>query len=758
MITFEITNRYLEIIIINVNENLLNMLKILVFLSLSSFGYSQTAPVITSNGGGSSAGISYSENGTSTVTTVTSTDVDASSTSTYSISGTDADDFTINSSTGVLSFISSPNYESPTDSDSNNSYVVVVTVTDNTSLTDTQTLTVTVTDVNEAPVITSNGGGSPASISYPENGTASVTTVSSTDTDSSSTATYNISGMDVDDFSINSSSGALSFISSPNYESPADSDSNNSYVVVVTVTDNGSLTDTQTLTITVTDENEAISINSFGGADTVNLYFDENSILPITAILFSDEDSSTVASYSLSGLDMNDVAIDSAGFLTFAYMPNYESPTDNDLDNIYIVDVNVTDNLGLFDRQTLIISVKDINEVPIITNGSGLDSLTIDYLENSTESLIKIEYIDEDSGDIVYYDIYGADADNFQIDSSGVITFNSVPDYEMPNDTNLDNQYKLTVEVADRDSLYDDIILYVNVLNVDDESPIPTIIASLDSMSYTNFSPIPIELTFTEPVVGFDGFDIYITNASISNFLSSDTNYTFNIIPVLEDTILVNIMKGVCADSVGNLNEASNQVSFIYDITPPTAIVTIVEDSTESDLTVSTLKIQFSEPVFKFDTADILIENAEINSIEGELDLYILRIIPSGTGDVTIEFSDGIFEDAAGNPNEKLIFNLLYSELSIDEILVPAEFGIKNIFPNPFNPVTRIVYGVPEMMPFHLVVYDITGRRVKTLFGGVKMPGYYSIEWNASDLSSGVYFVHLKSNKQIHIQKLFLIK
>ena len=570
--------------------------------------------------------------------------------------------------------------------------------------------------------------------------------------------TYSISGTDADDFSINSSTGVLSFSTTPNYESPADSDSNNSYVVVVTVTDNGSLTDTQTLTITVTNENEAISINSFGGADTVNLYFDENSILPITAILFSDEDSSSVVSYSLSGLDMNDVAIDSAGLLTFASIPNYESPADNDLDNIYIVDVSVTDNGEFYDKQTLIISVKDINDAPIITNGLGLDSLIIDYAENSTVSLINIEYTDEDSIDVVYYDIYGVDADNFQIDSSGVMTFKSVPDYEVPIDTNLDNQYKFTVEVADSDSLYDSINLYVNVLDVDDESPIPTIIASLDSMSYTNLSPIPIELTFTEPVVGFDGFDIYITNASISNFLSSDTNYTFNIIPILEDTILVNIMKGVCADSVGNLNEASNQVSFIYDITPPTAIVTIAEDSTESDLTVPTLKIQFSEPIFKFDTADILIENAEINSIEGESDLYILSIIPSGAGDVTIEFSDGLFEDAAGNPNENLVFNFLYLELDMDEILVPAEFSIKNIFPNPFNPVTRIVYGVPEMMSFHLVVYDITGSRVETLFDGVKMPGYYSIEWNASDLSSGVYFVHLKSDKQIHTQKLFLIK
>jgi VCBS repeat-containing protein len=111
-----------------------------------------TAPVITSNGGGDTASLSIAEN-TTAVTTVTASDADGPvQTLTYSISGgADAARFTINSTTGVLGFVTAPNYEAPADSGANNVYDVTVQVSDGT-LTDTQAISVTVTNVNEAPI------------------------------------------------------------------------------------------------------------------------------------------------------------------------------------------------------------------------------------------------------------------------------------------------------------------------------------------------------------------------------------------------------------------------------------------------------------------------------------------------------------------------------------------------------------------------------------------------------------------------------
>jgi len=109
------------------------------------------APVITSNGGGDTAVVNVAENSTS-VTAVTAIDPDLT-TPTYAIvGGADAAKFHIDSATGVLTFVSAPNFESPTDSGTNNVYDVIVQATDG-SLIDTQSIAVTVTDVNDAPVL-----------------------------------------------------------------------------------------------------------------------------------------------------------------------------------------------------------------------------------------------------------------------------------------------------------------------------------------------------------------------------------------------------------------------------------------------------------------------------------------------------------------------------------------------------------------------------------------------------------------------------
>lgn len=200
-------------------------------------------PVITSDGGGLNAYITIPEN-TTAVTTVTAT-VYSGSTKTFSISGgVDASKFTINSSTGALTFVSAPDYENPTDAGLNNIYDVQVTVTDSQGATDVQNIAVTITNVNDnPPVITSDGGGATATIGVVQ-GTTAVTTVTATDADYGDVLTYSITGgANSSLFSINPSSGALTFKSAA---------VDGTYTVIVTVTDGAGHTDTQTLTVNVT--------------------------------------------------------------------------------------------------------------------------------------------------------------------------------------------------------------------------------------------------------------------------------------------------------------------------------------------------------------------------------------------------------------------------------------------------------------------------------------------------------------------------
>ncbi len=106
------------------------------------------APSISTNSSATTYSITQAEN-ISSVVTYSGSDVDAETTLSWSISGTDAADFAMNSSSGVLTFASNPDYEAPQDADGNNTYIVIITVSDG-SLTDAQTLTVTITNANES--------------------------------------------------------------------------------------------------------------------------------------------------------------------------------------------------------------------------------------------------------------------------------------------------------------------------------------------------------------------------------------------------------------------------------------------------------------------------------------------------------------------------------------------------------------------------------------------------------------------------------
>jgi uncharacterized protein YjiK len=212
-------------------------------------------PQITSDGGGDTASRSVAENQTA-VTTVTAVDPNMGDTLTFSISGgPDAARFQIDSGTGVLTFVTAPNHESPTDVGANNVYDVTVMVSDGAGGTDSQALAVTVLNVNEfPPVITSDGGGANAALSRPENQTA-VTTVTATDGDAD-VLTFSISGGDdAAKFAINASSGVLTFVSAPDFENPTDVGGNNVYEVIVSASD-GSLSDAQAIAVTVTNVNE----------------------------------------------------------------------------------------------------------------------------------------------------------------------------------------------------------------------------------------------------------------------------------------------------------------------------------------------------------------------------------------------------------------------------------------------------------------------------------------------------------------------
>ena len=451
-----------------------------------------TAPVISSNGGGATAAVNVAENATA-VTTVIATDTDLpAQTLTYSVSGgADAAKFAINSSTGVLTFALAPDFETPTDVGTDNIYNVTVQVTDGT-LTDTQAIAVTVTPVTDnTPTITSNGGGASAAVNVAENSTA-VTTVNASDADlPAETLTYSISGgADAAKFAINSSTGVLTFALAPDFETPTDVGTDNIYNVTVQVSD-GTLTDTQAIAVTVTpvtDNTPTITSNGGGASAAVNVAENSTAVTTVTA---ADADlPAETLTYSISGgADAAKFAINSStGVLTFATAPDFETPTDSGTDNVYNVTVQVSDGT-LTDTQAIAVTVTPVTDnAPTITSNGGGVSAAINVAENTT-AITTVTATDPDlpAQTLTYSISGGADATKFAINAStGVLTFVSTPDFETPTDIGTDNVYDVTVQVSDG-TLIDTQAIAVTVTAGNDNTPVVTPAQSFNvSESATN--------------------------------------------------------------------------------------------------------------------------------------------------------------------------------------------------------------------------------------------------------------------------------
>ncbi|MBK8983673.1 MAG: T9SS type A sorting domain-containing protein [Ignavibacteria bacterium] len=89
---------------------------------------------------------------------------------------------------------------------------------------------------------------------------------------------------------------------------------------------------------------------------------------------------------------------------------------------------------------------------------------------------------------------------------------------------------------------------------------------------------------------------------------------------------------------------------------------------------------------------------------------------------------------------------------------VPSTFEMSQNYPNPFNPSTKINYDLPKDGLTVLRIFDISGREVSTPVNEIQTAGYYTVNFNGSNLSSGIYIYTLTSNNQTVTKKMLLVK
>ena len=124
-----------------------------------------------------------------------------------------------------------------------------------------------------------------------------------------------------------------------------------------------------------------------------------------------------------------------------------------------------------------------------------------------------------------------------------------------------------------------------------------------------------------------------------------------------------------------------------------------------------------------------------------------------------------------GNEKQKLIGEIqgftnlsvnIIDKLVLDEIkIIPTEWSLAPAYPNPFNPVTTINFGIPAVESLRVTtlhIYNIKGQLIKSLINGNIEVGMHTIKWDATGVPSGIYFIKMMSGDFIQTQKVILMK
>ena len=386
------------------------------------------------------------------------TDPEGDSISSWRLAGSDGSDFTITDTreltvrnTADLSFRYPPDYDSPADSNRDNEYLVTIRAYDNRGRYGSYEVTVTVTAANEPPVITGSNARN-----FPENGTGTIYTYRATDPEGDAFTWVAPGGTHGHLFEV-SDRGVLTFKASPDYDIRAGSGPDgNDYMVTVQARDDRGNIGTFDVTVTVTDVNEGPEIAETGtNTDiTVQEYTDptlDPALQTLATYTARDPEGSAISRWSLSGSDGGDFLISENGELTFRYAPDYDSPVDSNRDNEYLVSVRAYDATNRYGSLDVTVTVRGVNEAdPVVTGSQSLS-----FRENTAVATRLYTYraTDADRGTIIVWSVRGRagnnDGNDFDISEAGVLTFKEVPDYELPADSDRDNEYLVTVVATD---------------------------------------------------------------------------------------------------------------------------------------------------------------------------------------------------------------------------------------------------------------------------------------------------------------------
>lgn len=187
------------------------------------------------------------------------------------------------------------------------------------------------------------------------------------------------------------------------------------------------------------------------------------------------------------------------------------------------------------------------------------------------------------------------------------------------------------------------------------------------------------------------------------------------------------------------------------------------------------IRIAFSDTQ-KGENGIVTNDNGVVNWLEGNIDNDPLFIdsesgnfnlqagspcIDAGTaffvleGDTIVNLPDTAYE---GNAPDMGAFESPYSVSVVGDHTLPVEFALHQPYPNPFNPSTTIELSMPTNGLFTLTVYDLLGREVETILNQYVDSGDHTVQWNASNIPSGIYFVRMEAGDFAQTRKVMVLR
>ena len=460
------------------------------------------SPLLNHSVGAQSAEtIEYAESGTAPVAAYTAVDPEGELI-VWQKSGDDQDDFTIVD--GVLKFSETPDFENPEDSGADNSFSVTVSATDGT-LTTPQSLTINIVNLEERGTVTLStrqpreGIELTAKLVDPDGGATDTPPISTSQTDLTDDATWQW------ERSRNGSSGwTIIEEETSNSYTPSEDDVGAFLRVIAKYNDGqGEGKDARMVSANAVDaklyRNEP---PVFQDADGMDLTDTDRSVAensdagtPVGEPIKASDDARDVLTYSLDDTSTN-FAIESAtGLIRVAE----GASLDYDTQPIsYTVTVTATDPSNEEDTITVTINITDVDETPVVTVSTGTSVRSHTENARAFDPVALFEATNPETAQTLMWSLSGPDRDIFDIDSSGMLTFESEPDFEAPGDANRNNVYEVTVQSTDSGANTGSLDVTVTVTNVDEEG----------TVTLSNRQPedgTPITAMLTDPDDGVSG-------------------------------------------------------------------------------------------------------------------------------------------------------------------------------------------------------------------------------------------------------------